>query len=274
MRFVRNISVKYSTDQSGITGLETAIVLIAFVVVASVFAFTVLTTGLFTSEEAKKASETAIKSTESTLQKIGPFIAGGPCRPGIGSPPVQQGEEDGCLNPGSFIDWSGCNGRNNGFPVDGLEANCLAHAQLFQFKLSPAGNTPVAFDPEKIMITWFDTGGRADDAPVYGEIPLRGPIVETTECLPDSMWCYRWQTGETDQVLDPGEYIEIFIGGSSGLLHGGYNVPGIACGVNSSCSGVEKNSKIVVEVITPDGAVLKIQGRMPRVIQQTMDIDR
>ena len=40
MRFVRNISVKYLTDQSGITGLETAIVLIAFVVVVvSVLAF-------------------------------------------------------------------------------------------------------------------------------------------------------------------------------------------------------------------------------------------
>ncbi|MCI0880381.1 MAG: flagellin, partial [Chloroflexi bacterium] len=33
-------------DQRGITGLETAIVLIAFVVVASVFAFAVLSTGL------------------------------------------------------------------------------------------------------------------------------------------------------------------------------------------------------------------------------------
>ena len=46
---VRNILNK---DQKGITGLETAIVLIAFVVVASVFAFAVITTGLFISEEA------------------------------------------------------------------------------------------------------------------------------------------------------------------------------------------------------------------------------
>ena len=37
-------------DQRGITGLETAIVLIAFVVVASVFAFAVLSTGLLSSE--------------------------------------------------------------------------------------------------------------------------------------------------------------------------------------------------------------------------------
>ena len=38
-------------DQRGITDLETAIVLIAFVVVASVFAFAVLSTGLLASEK-------------------------------------------------------------------------------------------------------------------------------------------------------------------------------------------------------------------------------
>jgi len=40
--------------QRGITGLETAIILIAFVVVASVFAFTVLSTGIFSSERSKE----------------------------------------------------------------------------------------------------------------------------------------------------------------------------------------------------------------------------
>ena len=39
----------FKADQKGITGLETAIVLIAFVVVASVFAFAVLSTGLTSS---------------------------------------------------------------------------------------------------------------------------------------------------------------------------------------------------------------------------------
>jgi flagellin FlaB len=37
-------------SEKGITGLETAIILIAFVVVASVFAFTVLSTGVFSAE--------------------------------------------------------------------------------------------------------------------------------------------------------------------------------------------------------------------------------
>ena len=54
-------------DQRGITGLETAIVLIAFVVVAAVFAFTVLTTGLFTSEKAKETALAGVAASSATL---------------------------------------------------------------------------------------------------------------------------------------------------------------------------------------------------------------
>ncbi len=41
-------------NQRGITGLETAIVLIAFVVVSSVFAFAALSTGMFSSDKARE----------------------------------------------------------------------------------------------------------------------------------------------------------------------------------------------------------------------------
>jgi flagellin FlaB len=41
-------------QEAGITGLETAIILIAFVIVASVFAFVVLSTGLFSAERGKQ----------------------------------------------------------------------------------------------------------------------------------------------------------------------------------------------------------------------------
>ena len=64
-------------DQSGITGLETAIVLIAFVVVAAVFAFTVLTTGLFTSEKAKETAMAGVSSAGGSLELVGSVIAGG-----------------------------------------------------------------------------------------------------------------------------------------------------------------------------------------------------
>ena len=257
MRSIRNISVKYLTDQRGITGLETAIVLIAFVVVASVFAFTVLTTGLFTSEEAKKASMSAANSTESTLQRMGAFVSGGPCE--IGSGPFQCGMQS------YMVDWSGCVGTDAaGFPVD--DGTCRAHPQLFRFKLAPAGNTPVEFDPTKTLVTWFDTGsGNSNDPPTYHELLFDKEIVAPADidingnpvCDGTSRWCYQFEAGETDMILESDEYIEIFITGVGGPLH-----------------MVERNSKILVEVITPDGAVLKIQGIMPGVIRQTMNLDR
>lgn len=61
-------------DQRGITGLETAIVLIAFVVVASVFAFAVLSTGLLSSEKSKEVVLGGLAETSATLTLRGSVI--------------------------------------------------------------------------------------------------------------------------------------------------------------------------------------------------------
>ena len=62
-------------NQRGITGLETAIVLIAFVVVASVFSFAVLSTGLLSSEKSKEAIIAGLEETSATLVIRGSIIA-------------------------------------------------------------------------------------------------------------------------------------------------------------------------------------------------------
>jgi flagellin FlaB len=64
-----------NASQRGITGLETAIILIAFVVVASVFAFTILSTGVFASERAKETIFAGLQKTKSTLRPSGSVIA-------------------------------------------------------------------------------------------------------------------------------------------------------------------------------------------------------
>ena len=69
------IPAKTLADQRGITGLETAIVLIAFVVVASVFAFAVLNTGLLSSEKSKEAALGGLEETSATLSIRGNVIA-------------------------------------------------------------------------------------------------------------------------------------------------------------------------------------------------------
>ena len=70
-RLLRKIREK----QEGITGLETAIILIAFVIVASVFAYVVLSAGLFSSQKAKDAVITGVRATMSTIELKGNIVA-------------------------------------------------------------------------------------------------------------------------------------------------------------------------------------------------------
>jgi flagellin FlaB len=62
-------------DERGITGLETAIILIAFVVVASVFAYTVLSAGIFSSQKGQEAVYTGLQHARSTLEMKGDVVA-------------------------------------------------------------------------------------------------------------------------------------------------------------------------------------------------------
>ena len=61
-------------DQRGITGLETAIVLIAFVVVSSVFAFAALSTGMFSSDKARETVNAGLAQTRATMELKGSVI--------------------------------------------------------------------------------------------------------------------------------------------------------------------------------------------------------
>jgi flagellin FlaB len=67
--------VRRLRDERGMTGLETAIVLIAFVVVAAVFAFVVLSTGLFSSERAKETIYAGLAKTRGSMELTGGVVA-------------------------------------------------------------------------------------------------------------------------------------------------------------------------------------------------------
>ena len=64
--------------QRGITGLETAIVLIAFVVVSSVFAFAALSTGLFASDKSKETINAGLAEARGTLEVRGSIYSKSP----------------------------------------------------------------------------------------------------------------------------------------------------------------------------------------------------
>jgi len=72
---MREILRRLHRRQRGITGLETAIILIAFVVVASVFAYTVLSAGIFSAEKGKEAIHSGLETARSSMELVGPVVA-------------------------------------------------------------------------------------------------------------------------------------------------------------------------------------------------------
>ena len=61
-------------NEQGITGLETAIILIAFVVVATIFAFVVLTTGVFSAERGKETVFAGLEKARGSMEIRGGIV--------------------------------------------------------------------------------------------------------------------------------------------------------------------------------------------------------
>lgn len=66
---------RFHKNQSGQTALEAAIILIAFIVVASLFAFAILSAGTSSTEEAEQAIYAGLGGVQSSLQVRGAVVA-------------------------------------------------------------------------------------------------------------------------------------------------------------------------------------------------------
>jgi archaeal flagellin FlaB len=68
---------KLVKDEKGFTGLEAAIVLIAFVVVAAVFSYVMLGAGFFTTQKSQEVVHTGVTQASSSVELSGDVIAHG-----------------------------------------------------------------------------------------------------------------------------------------------------------------------------------------------------
>lgn len=64
----------FRRSEKGFTGLEAAIVLIAFVVVAAVFSYVMLGAGFYTTQKSKQVVDTGVKQASSSLTLDGQYI--------------------------------------------------------------------------------------------------------------------------------------------------------------------------------------------------------
>ena len=65
---------KFVRNEDAFTGLEAAIVLIAFIVVAAVFSYVVLGAGFFTASESQRTVHTGVSQATSNLEVSGPVV--------------------------------------------------------------------------------------------------------------------------------------------------------------------------------------------------------
>ena len=72
---VKQLVRRLGCDQQGITGLDAAIITISFVVVASVFAFAALSTGLFSTDKAKETVKAGLAEARGSMVLKGSLVA-------------------------------------------------------------------------------------------------------------------------------------------------------------------------------------------------------
>jgi archaeal flagellin FlaB len=72
-KFMRSF-IDLHEEQRGMTGLETAIILIAFVTVAAVFSYAVLSAGLFSAERGKETVYAGLAEAKSNLELSGSVV--------------------------------------------------------------------------------------------------------------------------------------------------------------------------------------------------------
>ncbi len=74
---MKNNGRKFAKNDAAFTGLEAAIVLIAFVVVAAVFSYVMLGAGFFTSQKSKEVVHTGVDQATSSIELSGDVIGCG-----------------------------------------------------------------------------------------------------------------------------------------------------------------------------------------------------
>jgi flagellin FlaB len=230
--------------QRGITGLETAIILIAFVVVASVFAFTVLSTGIFASERSKETVFAGLSEAKSSIEPRGSVIA-------------YQGR-DGAGSANDTI-----------YKVSFVVSNAVAGEPV---DLTPpyTANDDTGVDPDlvsgaqyKTVISYTDTNQFLSDVP--WTIDWIGNnnsdnLLEEGEKAEITVWLLERENAVASATSDNG--VSGWVADANGA-HGILAASGTNLGVND---------QFTIEVKPASGSVLNIQRTVPARFDTVMDL--
>ena len=223
-----------SRKRKGFTGLEAAIVLTAFVVVAAVFSYVVLNAGFFTTQKSKEVVHTGVEQATSSIELSGDVIGHGWKYSKINH---SKGDWDSSTNNYSFYAW------NNSTNKYILDSNNLT---VVEFYLTlTAGRHPVSMDDLVISYTDKDTH--------EGNISYSyNPNASLGNLTTRPSWNYTIIHGDGDALLEFGEKAKIIVA-----------LPE---------PGVTANQEFTIEVKPAEGATLTITRTAPPAIDKTMNL--
>ncbi len=233
------------------TGIETAIILIAFVIVAASFAFVVLNMGFFTAQRSKTVIASGLSEASSAVETDGSVIAYGVTSSSITTEDGQYTYSYG-TEPDETI-----------YLRSGLSDGFISKIVIY-IKLS-SGRQPVELNPDKLVITYTNNYVSLDN--IYAN---NGTYARVTQVV-----------GDGDALLEEGEKfkIEIYLLNISRhldeLLPDYYSTLWVGGGLGEayvSAPLVGPHDTFIVEIKPPVGAILTVERMIPPSIDTVMNL--
>ncbi len=231
--------------EKGITGLETAIILIAFVVVASVFAFTVISTGIFAKERSKETVFAGLEEAKSSIEPRGSVIA-------------YKGRVDTSTTTDTI------------YKLSFIVSNAIAGEPVDltpPYDTNDAGSDPdiVSGAEYKTVISYIDKNQVLSDVPwtvSWVGNNNSDNLLEEGEKAEITVWLLRrdFVAQATDPTANNGVdyYAAADANGARGML--------------STDTIIGKNDRFTIEIKPESGAVLTIQRTSPSRLDAIMDL--
>lgn len=226
--------------QRGITGLETAIILIAFVLVGSVFAFTVLSSGVQASEQSRTQVRAGLRDIQNTLNLKGTTIGFA----------AKLGTTDALYKVSFMV--------SAALPNEGVDLTP-------PFTANDTGTDPDAVSGAQYVtvISYLDKDQYLSDLP--WSVRFIGTsngdnVLDRDEVAEVTVWLLDRDTSKTVTQDDSAAYMN---GTSDG---------GGTGGLTSSNTPIVRGKEFTLEIRPPKGQVVSINRTLPDSVTAVMDL--
>jgi len=219
-------------DKRAFTGLEAAIVLTAFVVVAAVFSYVVLNAGFFTTQKSKEVIHTSVEQATSSAELAGNVIG--------------HGWQYGYVNSSGMWNTTGYRSYYAWGYSDEASKNQgdTTNLTVVEFYLQlTAGQMPLSLSSTKLTI------GYSDKTTHVGALTYASNENASLGNITMGCWNFSITRGDTDVLLEAGEQAKIIV-----------SLPDY---------GVTVNQDFTIEFKPAAGAVLGIARSAPPSVHKT-----